>query len=129
MSGIIQRVLLLADKTTDLVLTCMILVLVLLVSAVLVRVADRWRRQEDSPACTPHDQLAELRRWRDEGLIEPDEYSRLREKLEAQLRATMGLSASREIAPDQLGQFLVPEDPPKTGGGSSKSGGDQPPVA
>jgi len=128
MSGIIQRVLLLADKTTDLVLTCMILVLVLLVSAVLVRVADRWRRQEDAPSCTPHDQLAELRRWRDEGLIEPDEYSRLREKLEAQLRATMGLSTSRDIAPDQLGQFLVPEEPPKTGD-SSKSGGDQPPVA
>ena len=128
MSGIMQRVLLLADKTTDLVLTSMILVLVLLVSAVLVRVADRWRRQEDTPACTPHDQLAELRRWREEGLIEPEEYARLREKLEAQLRATMGLKSSREVPPDQLGQFLVPEDASKPGG-STKPDGNQPPVA
>lgn len=125
MSGIMQRVVLLADKTTDLVLTCMILVLVLLVSAVLVRMADRWRRQEDAPACTPHDQLAELRRWREEGLIEPDEYDRLRKKLEAQLRATMGLKSNRDIPPDQLGQFLVPEEPTQASG-TNQSDGDRP---
>jgi hypothetical protein len=72
--------------------------------------------------------LAELRRWREEGLIEPEEYARLREKLEAQLRAAMGLKSSREVPPDQLGQFLVPEDASKMGG-STKPDGNQPPVA
>jgi hypothetical protein len=40
----------------------------------------------------------------------------------------MGLKSSREVPPDQLGQFLVPEDASKTGG-STKPDGNQPPVA
>ncbi|MBU6295843.1 MAG: hypothetical protein KJS91_14265 [Planctomycetes bacterium] len=117
MSGTERWTALLADKTTDFVLTCMILVVALLAAAWLIRKVDQWRRQDDTPACTPHDQLAELRRWLDEGLIEPEEYAKLREKLEVQLRASMGMKG-REVPPEQLGQFLVPEEarkgPPPT---------------
>lgn len=112
MSGTERWTALLADKTTDFVLTCMILVVALLAAAYLIRLVDQWRRQDDAPSCTPHDQLADLRRWLDEGLIEPEEYAKLRGKLEGQLRASMGMKG-REVPPEQLGQFLVPEEAPK----------------
>lgn len=111
MSGTERWTALLADKTTDFVLTCMILVVALLLAAYLIRMVDRWRRQDDTPNCNPHDQLAELRRWLDEGVIEPEEYSKLREKLEGRLRASMGV-AERDVPPERLGQFLVPEKAP-----------------
>lgn len=100
---------LVANAVTDMLIASIALVVVLLLAAQILRLADRWRRQSDKPVLTAQEQMAEYRRWADEGVVSGEEFERLKRQLEPALRAeTDRLAGLKAPTPEELGKQLVP---------------------
>lgn len=110
--------LLVANAATDMLVASIALVVVLLLAAQVLRLADRWRRQSDKPILSAQEEMAEYRRWAEEGLVSAEEFERFKRKLEPRLRAEMDALASKgQPTPEELAKQLVPvpaprQDPP-----------------
>lgn len=103
---------LVANAVTDMLIASIALVVVLLLAAQILRLADRWRRQSDKPVLTAQEQMAEYRRWADEGVVSGEEFERLKRKLEPALREeTDKLAGLKPPSPEELGKQLVPIPP------------------
>jgi hypothetical protein len=110
--------LLVANAATDMLVASIALVVVLLLAAQVLRLADRWRRQSDKPILSAQEEMAEYRRWAEEGLVSAEEFERFKRKLEPRLRAEMDALANKgQPTPEELAKQLVPvpaprQDPP-----------------
>ena len=110
--------LLVANAATDMLFASIALVVVLLLAAQVLRLADRWRRQSDKPILSAQEEMAEYRRWAEEGLVSAEEFERFKRKLEPRLRAEMDALANKgQPTPEELAKQLVPvpaprQDPP-----------------
>jgi hypothetical protein len=101
--------LLVANAATDMLVASIALVVVLLLAAQVLRLADRWRRQSDKPILSAQEEMAEYRRWVDEGLVSQEEFEQLKRKLEPALRAELDALANKgQPTPEELGKQLVP---------------------
>jgi hypothetical protein len=118
MSWIGKINLLVANAATDMLVASIALVVVLLLAAQVLRLADRWRRQSDKPILSAQEEMAEYRRWAEEGLVSAEEFERFKRKLEPRLRAEMDALANKgQPTPEELAKQLVPvpaprQDPP-----------------
>lgn len=121
--------LLVANAATDMLVASIALVVVLLLAAQVLRLADRWRRQSDKPILSAQEEMAEYRRWVDEGLVSREEFEQLKRKLEPALRAELDALANKgQPTPEELGKQLVPipsarPSPPL---GGAEEAGNQP---
>jgi hypothetical protein len=83
-----------ADRNLRLFTTSLLLVGALLLGAILVALVGRWRRrQEAKEDLSPGAQLAQYRSLYEAGTISREEFERLRNLLNAQMRQSLGLSA------------------------------------
>ena len=101
--------LIVANTTTDMLVAGISLAVLLLLAVQVLRLAERWRRQPSRPSLTAQEELAEYRRWVDEGLVSREEFERLKRKLEPALRAELDAHSGKALAsPEELGKQLVP---------------------
>lgn len=106
--------LLVANAATDMLVASIALVVVLLLAAQVLRLADRWRRQSDKPILSAQEEMAEYRRWAEEGLVSAEEFERFKRKLEPRLRAEMDALANKgQPTPEELAKQLVPVPAPR----------------
>jgi hypothetical protein len=105
---------LLANAASDMLVASIALVVVLLLAAQILRLADRWRRQSDKPILSAQEEMAEYRRWVEEGLVSREEFEQLKRKLEPALRAELdALAGKNPPTPEELSKQLVPIPPEK----------------
>jgi len=106
--------LLVANAATDMLVASIALVVVLLLAAQVLRLADRWRRQSEKPMLSAQEEMAEYRRWAEEGLVSAEEFERFKRKLEPRLRAEMDALANKgQPTPEELAKQLVPVPTPR----------------
>ena len=118
------------ERTWQLLLTSLCLVVALLVAAVVVALVNRWRRQRDAKeALSPDAQLAHFRSLCEAGTISPEEFERLRAVLSARLKESLGVSQPPPAPPPPETGIQRPDGPhpplPPEGGG--EGGGNRPP--
>ena len=87
-----------ADVNSDLRLTTLIMVGVMLLGAVAIAVTARWRKGSRSDQLTASDQLAEYRSLYLEGAISKDEFERLRSVLGGEIRRTLDVPPANPTA-------------------------------
>jgi hypothetical protein len=76
------------------------MVAALLLGALSIMAADRWRRRpRSSEAPTANDQLAHFRSLYDQGLLSREEFERIRTKLGGRLRQEMDVPSPPEASP------------------------------
>ncbi len=120
--------LLVANAATDMLVASIALVVVLLLAAQVLRLADRWRRQSEKPMLSAQEEMAEYRRWAEEGLVSAEEFERFKRKLEPRLRAEMDALANKgQPTPEELAKQLVPvpsarQNPPVEGADPAEKG-------
>jgi hypothetical protein len=77
----------------------------LLVLAIVIAIASRWRKRSASPVYEPGDQLAHFRSLYERGMMSQEEFDRVRGLLSAKLRQAL----------DMPSKPAPPENPPEEG--------------
>ncbi len=116
LTAIVFSLVLVDERTMQLLWTSLILVAVLLVAAVVVAWINRWRRQRDAQEdLSPNVQLAQFRALYERGTISQEEFERLRTLLGARMRESLGVPAQEkaESERNQTGVMPAPQPPPK----------------
>lgn len=93
-------------SNTDLILTTLALAGALLLAALAIKLADRWRKAPPDDTLSPGDQLARFRELHQQGTLSDAEFARIRSLLQERLRQE--LQGPAEPAEKPLG-------PPETG--------------
>jgi hypothetical protein len=99
------------------------LAIALLAGAVLVYLADRWRKRVSSAGVETGGELTEYRRMFDRGEITEEEYVRLRDRVAKRVKAPPAAAATgvagpgkvSPVAPDSLPGPDQPTPPPEAG--------------
>jgi hypothetical protein len=98
----------------DLKLTTGVLIVALLIGAIIIAVASRWRKRA-AGSLSPSDQLAEYRSLYLEGAISKEEFERLRSVLGGEMRRALDIpppaAKPNNIQPAES-QAVQPPDPP-----------------
>jgi hypothetical protein len=93
------------------------LVAALLVGAIIIAWAGRWRRAPRSVAATASDQLAKFRSLYDKGQMTREEFERIRARLGEQIRSEADVPAPAPAAPGpQPASTATPPPPPPANG-------------
>jgi hypothetical protein len=71
---------------TELVVTTLLLGAALLLAAIILKLVDRWRKQQGDEALTPDDQLAYFQELHWKGELSKEEFERIQARLAAQTR-------------------------------------------
>lgn len=111
----------------DLMVSGLLLGIALVVAAILIALASKWRRGFREDRLTPSDQLAHFRSLYDRGVISQTEYDRLRNLLGGQLRQAFDVPSKPiigEIKADTTNP--TPTNPPAPPG-PPESPADAPP--
>ena len=96
---------------------------VVLLGAILITLADRWRKRPAEPPCTTDDQLAEFRSLYERGELSQEEFERIRATLSERLRQELEVPAggspppqtASPPAPAQPSPAEQPPPPPGNG--------------
>jgi len=112
-----------AQGRIDLITTIGIAFVALIVAALLLKIATRYRRQIDEPdECNASVSMSSFREMYDNGEITQDEYDRLRDKFAAKIKGEVGkanpsklprITAKPPVVPPPVGSD-VPSSPPET---------------
>ncbi len=98
--------------STALLVVSLAMVAALLLGALLILLADRWRRRP-AGAGTPstNDELAHFRSLYEQGLLSPEEFDRIRHKLGGRLRQELDVPSPPASSPNPPGP-PAPSEPP-----------------
>lgn len=101
--------------TNELLLTTLALAGALLLAALAIKLADRWRKRPADEVLTPAEQLAQFRALQDQGEISAEEFERIRARLEGQLsQEVQAKTSAAEGTPQPPGRpetGIRPSDP------------------
>ena len=102
--------------STALLVVSLAMVAALLLGALLILLADRWRRRPaGSETPTANTELAHFRSLYEQGLLSPEEFERIRHKLGGRLRQEMDVPSPPETSPRPPGPPASGEAPRPAG--------------
>jgi hypothetical protein len=96
---------------TELLVTTLILAGALFLAALVIKLVDRWRKQQDDDVLSPEDQLAHFQRLHWKGELSKEEFERIQALLAERIRQEQ---VRQELAAPAEGKPQPPE-PPETG--------------
>jgi cytochrome c-type biogenesis protein CcmH/NrfG len=98
----------------QLFLTTLALAGALLLAALIIKLADRWRKQQKDDILTPQDQLAEFEQLHWKGELSKEEFERIQARLTERLGS--GKAPAKPAAPSSGPDAgHQPPEPPETG--------------
>lgn len=101
------------ERTVQLLVTSLCLVVALLVAAAIIALVNRWRRRRDAAdELSPNAQLAQFRSLYEAGTISQEEFERLRALLGARVREALDLRTSPPANPAKPGTGPDQQPPP-----------------
>jgi hypothetical protein len=106
----------------------LVLVGTLIIGAIVIAVADRWRKRPGSERLTPGEQLAHFRALYDRGELSREEFERIRNLLGEQLRRDLHVPGAPQAQPappsaqDTPVQAQPPSDRPPPPDGAIQNG-------
>src|SRR5262245_48221776 len=103
---------LLADFNPRFLWPTLALVGSLLLGAVIIALADRWRKRPANEGLTAGDQLSHFRKLYDQGLITREEFEAVRTQLAGKLRDELKLPAQAETPPAPAAEAPRPPEAP-----------------
>jgi uncharacterized membrane protein len=113
-----------AGDTLNMLLTSLLLAAALLVGALIIAWAARWRKRSVSEGVSASDQLAHFRSLYEQGAISQEEFNRLRGLLGGRLKAELELGPKpppeergRAAADPPLDEPPASRPPPRNGAG------------